>query len=104
MVHFIRLLNINMNIKFPIEKDGKICTKCLVWKPWKDYGKSNYSSYGHNPDCKECRIKISALARIKLNEVNQEKKIDNKRFDQEWKDLKLKLMSEETSCCSNFTL
>ena len=39
--------------------EGKVCTKCGVWKPLEEYHKDKRSKDGRRPKCKECAKKQS---------------------------------------------
>lgn len=33
---------------------GRVCTRCLVWKPWDKFSKHHRGSNGHSARCKDC--------------------------------------------------
>lgn len=34
--------------------EGRICSKCRIWKTWDQYGKTHIGMYGHSARCKDC--------------------------------------------------
>ena len=54
-----------------MEQQGKVCTKCGVWKPMEEFGNDKYTKDGKCFSCKECQKKH----RIKNKErISQYKK------------------------------
>jgi hypothetical protein len=49
--------------------EGKVCTKCGVWKPLKEYHKNKAKKDGRQYKCRECTKKYGK----QYNEVNKEK-------------------------------
>lgn len=62
-----------------MEKQGKVCTKCGVWKPLEEYNKQKRGKYGRCSECKECANK-----RQKQYYENNKDKI--KERDRQWRE------------------
>lgn len=38
-----------------MDAEGRVCTKCLTYKPWSEYVKSSKTVTGHSSCCKQCK-------------------------------------------------
>lgn len=38
-----------------IDNDGRVCSKCQVWKPWSEYHRNRDGPNGYCSHCKDCR-------------------------------------------------
>ena len=51
-----------------MEQQGKVCTKCGVWKPLEEFNKDKTHKDGRRSDCKECQKEYRAKNNSKIQE------------------------------------
>ena len=62
-----------------MEEQGKLCTKCGVWKPLEEFNKHKRGKYGRRAECKECKKEYQKQWR----ENNKEHR---KEYQKQWRE------------------
>lgn len=61
-------------LKTKVNKEGRVCTKCNVFKPWEDFSKSKKTVTGHSSSCKDCnKNHIKAVRKPRNTQSDREK-------------------------------
>ena len=59
-----------------MEQQGKVCTKCGVWKPLEEFNKCKRHKDGRVSECKECKRKYDKERREQKNKGVKESKAE----------------------------
>ena len=71
-----------MNIEGMEKVEGKVCSRCGMWKPLEEYNKQKLGKYGRRADCKKCQ-KDGIIGDIRKKEAYLKPSVARKKKSEE---------------------
>jgi hypothetical protein len=56
------------------DENGRVCSKCDIYKPWSEFNKSAMHANGYRPDCRSCKAAREASYVRDRQKVNEAKR------------------------------